>query len=262
MSQFFRQLLLACTIIVTPDAKVYPNALDEKAQTVSHFQPSEDQMADVDALLAHANASGKLAMIVLGAAWCHDSVGFVTHAQDPAVAAVIAQKYEVTYVDVGYLEHGRDVIRRFGMPVIYGTPTVLIIDPASEQLLNADTMFRWREAAAMTGREVAKLLADQPNKIADDLPVHAEHARLMAEIKAFEKTQATRIYKGFKIIGPMLAGDRSSHFYDYWNQLRDLRYTITDDLARLRREAKTRSEMGEKNIALTYPEYASFSWEQ
>lgn len=219
-------------------------------------------MADVDALLVRAKSSGKLAMIVMGATWCHDSVGFITHIQDPSVAAEIAKKYEITYVDVGYLEYGSEVIRRFGMPVIYGTPTVLIVDPTSEQLLNADTMFRWREAAALTSREAAKLLADQPTELADDQPISAEHARLLAEIQAFEETQAARIYGGFKIIGPMLAGDRSSHFYNYWNQLRDLRYAITDDLARLRREAKTLAETGEKNISLRYPEYASFSWEQ
>lgn len=261
MSQLFRILFLASTITVALAAEVYPNSIAEEAPPLSPFQHSDDRMADADAVLTRARISGKLAMIVLGASWCHDSMGFVTHTQDPAVAAVIAQKYEIAYMDVGYLEYGSEVIRRFGMPVIYGTPTVLIIDPTSEQLLNPDTMFRWREAAALTSREAAKLLADQPRDLADEPPVNAEHTRLLDEIKAFEAAQSARIYTGFKIIGPMLAGERSSHFHDYWNQLRELRYTITDDLARLRHEARTRAESGEKNISLTYPAYAPFSWE-
>lgn len=233
----------------------------DHAAAAEPFQPSENRMADVDGVIARAKTAGKLAMIVMGANWCHDSIGFATHANDPAVAAVLADKYEMIYLDVGYLEHGRKIISRFGMPVIYGTPTVLIIDPASERLLNRDTMFRWRESAAMTAREAAKLLADQPRSIPAPAASSAELERLLGEIDAFEQAQAERIYGGFKVIGPMLAGDRSPNFYEYWNQLRDLRYTITGDLARLRREARDRAATGETGITLQYPEYPPFSWE-
>jgi hypothetical protein len=227
----------------------------------SPYRPGADQTAQVDAALAQAREEGKLALIVMGASWCHDSMAFADHARDPAVTPVIDAKYILRYLDVGYLEHGQEVIRRFGMPVIYGTPTVLVIDPESEQLLNRETMFRWRDAAAMTADEAAALLASQPPTLPPVPAPEGELKRLLAEIDAFEEAQAARIYGGFRVIGPMLAGERPKDFYAYWNQLRDLRYSITDDLERLRREARARVAAGEHGITLAYPAYPAFSWE-
>jgi len=227
------------------------------------FKPSADAMTDVDAALARARKSGKLAMIVMGANWCHDSIGFIGHLNKPEVAAVVKAGYEVQIVDVGYLDHGLHVAPRFGLPVIYGTPTVLIIEPETETLLNADTVNLWRDAAAMPVDKVISLFADQ-DRTPDAAPAPTgELARLMAEIKDFEARQAARIYGGFAIVGPMLAADeRPESFGAYWTQLRDLRYSITEDLTRLRDEARTRVAAGEKGITLDYPEYPPFEWEK
>ncbi|WP_286829860.1 MULTISPECIES: hypothetical protein [Kordiimonas] len=231
--------------------------------TDAPFKPSADAMTDVDAALMRARASGKLAMIVMGANWCHDSMGLIEHLSKPEVAAVVKAGYEVQIVDVGYLDHGLHVATRFGLPVIYGTPTVLVIEPESETLLNADTVNIWRDAAAMPTDKVISLFAGQ-NRTPNAAPAPTgELARLMAEIKEFESKHAARIYGGFAIVGPMLAADeRPEHFGAYWTQLRDLRYSITEDLARLRQEARTRTAAGETGITLDYPDYPPFDWEK
>lgn len=235
---------------------------DSHDDMLSPFQPSENPMADVDTTLQQASQSGKLAMIILGANWCHDSIGFARHMSSDAVSRVLEDRYITTMVDVGYLEHGRDIVARFGLKAIYGTPTVLIIEPESGRLLNSDTIHRWREAAAMREGEVVRLLTSQRTAVHKKLPPSAELQKLLDEIDAFEAEQAARIYRGFSVIGPMLAADeRPADFGHYWGQLRDLRYAITDDLKALREEAASRVANGEENIRLSFPSYPAFDWE-
>jgi len=231
--------------------------------TEAPYKPSADAMTEVDATLDRARKSGKLAMIVMGANWCHDSIGLIEHLNKPEVSAVVKAGYEVQIVDVGYLDHSLHVATRFGLPVIYGTPTVLVIEPETETLLNASTLNLWRDAAAMPTEEVISLFAGQPRTVSHEPEPTGELARLLQEIKDFESKHAARIYGGFAIVGPMLAADkRPEHFGSYWTQLRNLRYSITEDLTRLREEARTRVAAGETGITLDYPEYPVFDWEK
>jgi len=232
------------------------------------FQPSEDYLADVDATLDKARMEEKLALIVMGANWCHDSRGLVEHFGDPELVATLEQGYETILVDVGLLERGRELISRFGMPVIYGTPTVLIVEPDTGRLLNKSSMFRWRDSASIPVEEAREYFSGMTEPAKWDPGAEPagspQLAALYAEIDAFEAVQAERIYKGFEVVGPMLgvdADERPENFLDYWKQLSALRYAITDDLARLRAEAKERVAAGEENIQLEFPEYEKFSWE-
>ncbi|MCI5045335.1 MAG: thioredoxin family protein [Aquisalinus sp.] len=234
------------------------------------FQPSNREMEEVDEVLKRAADDDKLALIVMGANWCHDSRGFVKTLNNKRLGQVISDRYEVLLVDVGYLQRGRDVIERFGMPVIYGTPTVLVVDPEAELLINRNDMHRWRDAARIDVDEAITYFTSMatPSALDEAAAAHAEVEpalmALYAEIDAFERAQAARIYGGFARLAPMLAmdhKDRPDHFNDEWDQVRDLRYAITGDLADLRAEARRRSEAGETDISLTYPDYPAFSWE-
>ncbi|MCI5046783.1 MAG: thioredoxin family protein [Aquisalinus sp.] len=234
------------------------------------FQPSNKVMDEVDEVLARAAATDKLALIVMGANWCHDSRGFVQTLNNKRLGQVISERYEVLLVDVGYLQRGRYVIERFGMPVIYGTPTVLVVEPETELLINRDDMHRWRDAARIDVDEAITYFTSMATPSARDEAAAAQAevgpalAVLFAEIDAFERAQAARIYGGFARLAPMLAmdhKDRPDHFNDEWYQVRDLRYAITGDLADLRAEARRRVEAGETDISLVYPEYPAFSWE-
>ncbi|MHA1544087.1 MAG: thioredoxin family protein [Alphaproteobacteria bacterium] len=233
------------------------------------FQPSENLTADVDGVLALALENNKLALIIMGANWCHDSMGLYSHFQDPELMATLEANFELVFVDVGYLEFGKEVIQRFGQPVIYGTPTVLIIDPETEQLLNGETMHRLRDSAKMDIEEARTYFAATAALGAANLDIPPNDPTLMAlfkEIDAFEEEQASRIYRGFAVLSPMMRADeeegtRDEKYLPYWKELADLRYTITDDLARLRREARDLVAAGETDINLGFPEYPPFSWE-
>ena len=102
-------------------------------------------MLDVDAGLRAASISGKNVLLVLGGNWCHDSRGLAAKFEQPELAEVIAQKYELVWVDVGRRDRNLDVAARFGVMELFGTPTVLILSPQGE-LLNADSVHDWRTA--------------------------------------------------------------------------------------------------------------------
>ena len=103
--------------------------------------------SDVDAALARAQQSGNRVLLVLGANWCHDSRGLAGWFNTPRLARMLALKYEVAYVDVGYRDRNIDIAQRFGIDEIKGTPTVLVLSPAGE-LLNPESAPTWRNAAS------------------------------------------------------------------------------------------------------------------
>ena len=103
--------------------------------------------SDVDAALSRAQQSGNRVLLVLGANWCHDSRGLAGWFETPRVARMLARKYEVAYVDVGYRDRNIDIARRFGIDEINGTPTVLVLSPEGE-LLNPESAPTWRNAAS------------------------------------------------------------------------------------------------------------------
>jgi hypothetical protein len=93
----------------------------------------------------------------------------------------------------------------------------------------------------------------------------AELQQLYAEIDQFEQRLAARVAAGYAVVGPMLeatkAGNRPKEFDASWDELRDFRMAIPDDISELRDEAQRRVSGGEKDIQLVFPEYPLLSWE-
>lgn len=116
------------------------------------FDETRDATADVDAALAAAQISGKNVLLVLGGNWCHDSRGLAAKFQKRGLASTVSENYELVWVDVGHRDRNLHVPARFGVPEIYGTPTVLILSPQGE-LLNLDTAHDWRTADSKPYRE-------------------------------------------------------------------------------------------------------------
>ncbi|MEO1136172.1 MAG: thioredoxin family protein [Pseudomonadota bacterium] len=109
------------------------------------FDATRNAMMDVDIALQGAKVSGRNVLLVLGGNWCHDSRGLAAKFNEPELAAVIADGYELVWVDVGYRDRNLDVPQRFGIMELYGTPTILILSPEGE-LLNSDSVHDWRTA--------------------------------------------------------------------------------------------------------------------
>jgi len=233
------------------------------------YLPSDDAMADVNNALNAARKSNKLALVVMGANWCHDSRALASRLYQEPLSALIEERYETVFVDVGYLDKGKDVISSIGPPVYYATPTILIVDPTSGRLVNAENRHQWGDAYNISMEESLEyfrlMAAADLNDLRSNEELSGELMELFAEIDSFERLQAVRIYGAYAVIGPLLkaykAVEKPEHFEDYWNEVRDYRMQVPRDLDALRAEALLRVSSGESDFTLDYPEYPAFSWE-
>ena len=233
------------------------------------YLPSDDAMADVTSALSAARESNKLALVVMGANWCHDSRALASRLYQEPLNALIDEHYETVFVDVGFLDKGKDVISSIGPPVYYATPTVLILDSVSGQMVNADNRHQWGDAYNINMEESLEyfqlMAATDLTDLRGDEQVAGDLTELLTEIDSFERLQANRVYDAYAVIGPMLkaykAGEEPEHFEDYWNEVRDYRMHVPRDLGALRAEALLRVSSGESDITLEYHEYPAFSWE-
>jgi len=111
------------------------------------FDRERDAKVDLDWALDKAKKSGNLAIVIMGANWCHDSRALSGWFASPRFARMISDQYELIYVDVGYKDRNIDIAQRFGFERIKGTPTVLVLSHDGK-LLNQISAPSWRNAAS------------------------------------------------------------------------------------------------------------------
>jgi len=231
------------------------------------YQPSVDALSDVQRALSRADHNDRLALVVLGANWCHDSRALASRLHRSPLAEVIQQHYELVFVDVGFYEKGREVTQQFGVAHFYATPTVLIIDPSDGQLVNDEDRHIWSNAFNIDMSSSVRYFEKwaMNDSVADPVVASAQLRQLYAEIDQFERQQAERVAAGYAVVGPMLeaykAGNAPEEFDASWDELRDFRVAIPKDIRELRDEAQRRVSEGDKDIQLLFPEYPLLSWE-
>lgn len=125
----------------------------------SPYDAKADAKAEVDAALTRAKTGNRMALIVMGANWCHDSRALAGWFAQPRFAAMIVSRYELVYVDVGYKDRNIDIARRFGLKSIKGTPTVMIVN-GNGKLLNKKDAPTWRNAASRSEQAIYKAFAE------------------------------------------------------------------------------------------------------
>ncbi len=138
--------LVACSGAPAPKTAAAPAHPEARVYDVR-----PDAMGEVDAALARAAANGKRVLLVMGANWCHDSRAMAGWLETPRFAALVAEQYELVFVNVGMPQsgdgHNLDIARRFGLTEFPGTPAVLVLT-ADGTLVNAETAASWRNAAS------------------------------------------------------------------------------------------------------------------
>ena len=147
--------LAACATI--PDAPPAPAHPEARSYAVTG-----DAMGDVDAALARAAASGKRVLLAMGGNWCHDSRALAGWLETERFAALVAERYELVFVNVGLPQtgdgHNLAVPRRFGLAELTGTPALLVLT-ADGQPVNLDTAATWRNAASRSEEAIFAELA-------------------------------------------------------------------------------------------------------
>jgi len=136
-------MLAACASVPQQAAAPHPEA--------RLYAADADAMADVDAALARAAVSGKRVALVLGANWCHDSRALAGWLETPRFAALVTERYELVFVDVGMPQTGEgrslEIARRFGLEELKGTPALLVL-VADGRAVNLESAAKWRNAAS------------------------------------------------------------------------------------------------------------------
>jgi thiol-disulfide isomerase/thioredoxin len=262
---------LALPIAIAPSAPIIADEAHSSEAPVAPtpFKPSANVMADVDAVLARAKSKDKLGLIIMGANWCHDSQALVRRLGSAEMAPILDGNYETLLVDVAELNANMSVAQRFGLPVIYGTPTVLIIDPKTQKLVNAHNMHQWRDAESISMADTTayftKMSRPETRGTPSDATLSAHFKKMLADIDAFEEAQSLRLYDAFKVVGPMLKmekQDRPDNAFKLWVELSKYRYQITKDLAALKAKVRSLAAADDTSATLDYPQYAPFSWEE
>jgi thiol-disulfide isomerase/thioredoxin len=127
-----------------------PYPYDEKA----------DASAAVAAAKARALAHHKLLLIDLGGNWCPDCRILAGTMEQPELRAFVDAHYEVVTVDVGRFDKNLQIPAHYGViKRLEGVPSVLVVDPASDRLIDAGHISALSDARHMTPQALADWLA-------------------------------------------------------------------------------------------------------
>jgi hypothetical protein len=126
-----------------------------------------DQDANANAAVVKARAEakrkGKLLLIDLGGNWCGDCRVLAGTLELPNVKAFMDKHYTMVMVDVGRFERNLQVPAHYGFHTrLKGVPTLLVVDPKTDRLLNRDDVFALSSAGDMSPQALADWLARWP----------------------------------------------------------------------------------------------------
>lgn len=114
----------------------------------------------VAAAKARAKAGGKLLLIDLGGNWCLDCRLLAGTMDVPALKAFLDRHYEIVTVDVGRMDKNLAIPAHYGLKDrLKGVPSLLVVDPRSDKLLNAGRTAALADARSMSPQGLADWLA-------------------------------------------------------------------------------------------------------
>lgn len=145
----FAPAILLALAAPAADAVATPPVAEAAKQT--NFYPQDaDATAVLDAALAEAQRSGRVALIVFGADWCHDSRALAEVLASSAFTDEFGSRFTVALIDVGrpQTRAGRnlDLVARFGVKRLKNTPAMFAISPQGERLNSKKDAVSWRNA--------------------------------------------------------------------------------------------------------------------
>ena len=124
------------------------------------YDERADAVAQVAAAAARAKARHKLLLIDLGGNWCPDCRILAGTMELPEVKAFVRAHYEVVTVDVGRFDRNLQIPAHYGITRrLEGVPSILVVDPVRDVLVNAGHVSALSDARSMTPQALADWLA-------------------------------------------------------------------------------------------------------
>lgn len=148
-----------------PPPAAEPPAAEKRAER-KYFIETPDDKAMLKAELAKAKAAGKLAVIVFGADWCHDSRSLAKLLTSPAFTDEFGARFAVIFVDVGVPQAGQgrnlDLVKHYGIKKMKGTPALFVVSPKDKRLNSVDDAASWKNADSRGEAAILKWFRDFP----------------------------------------------------------------------------------------------------
>jgi thiol-disulfide isomerase/thioredoxin len=162
--RFFLPALLTvgtAAVAAVPAPHLQEQSFEQLAQPQPlPYSETADAKAAVDAARIRAKATHKLLLIDLGGNWCPDCRILAGTIALPDLAPWMRRHYELVTVDVGRFDKNLFVPARYGLTQrLQGVPSLLIVDPNTDKLLNAGHTAALSDARSMTPQALADWLA-------------------------------------------------------------------------------------------------------
>ncbi len=159
--------LLAASLAATglaaavPSPRVAAGSFEQLAKPLPlPYDEQANGMAAVAGARARARAAHKLLLIDLGGNWCLDCRILAGAVALPDLGPFVRRHYEVVTVDVGRFDKNLDVPAHYGVANrLEGVPSLLIVDPVGDRLLNAGDTAALADARDMSPQGLADYLA-------------------------------------------------------------------------------------------------------
>ncbi|MGM0428896.1 MAG: thioredoxin family protein [Pseudomonadota bacterium] len=207
-----------------------------------------------------AAEQGKDLMLVLGANWCGDSTALIQQFNQPKFREQLKQHYQVQLVDVGYFEHGYELVNSYGEPIYYGTPTVMIIDAISGAIKNFDDWQYWTNASKHSPENFSEYFFNKAFEDIDNKPLSQMQRKQLA---SFKERQGIRIKAGYDWVAPYLKEYKNSgakkppqSFIEKWVALATFRNQVHSDIVAAYEQGRTAPSK-----PLELPSYPAQDWE-
>lgn len=143
-----------------PAPHVRISGFDQLAQPLPlPYDVRADGMKQIAAARAKARLSGKLLLIDLGGNWCPDCRVLAGTLALPEVATFVRQHYEVVLVNIGRYDRNMNVPAHYGLGRPAGVPSVLVVDPKTDALLNRGHTEALADARSMSPQALADWVA-------------------------------------------------------------------------------------------------------
>lgn len=168
MVRAFAALVMATGLALAQTPAQAASAPTVSIQSFAQLKPPlpypYDEKADANAQVAQAKAAAKaghkLLLIDLGGNWCGDCRILAATMALPELKAFVDAHYEVVTVDVGRFDKNLQVPAHYGITSrLEGVPSLLIVDPRSDSLLDAGHVAALADARHMTPQALADWLA-------------------------------------------------------------------------------------------------------
>ncbi len=151
---------LAVPVLAAPAPRVGVSSFNALPQPLpAPYNEKANAEAALKAALVRAKARNKLVLLDLGGNWCPDCRILAATMELPELKRFLARHYETVMVDIGRYDRNMQIPARYGIVKPAGVPSVLIIDPRTNKLVNAGKTTALADARSMTPQALADWLA-------------------------------------------------------------------------------------------------------